>query len=463
MILISGLRSAHRPRGLYAQFVWSFRTNTFRYAFWFFAETANEPETIGALRASRCFCAEHTRLVLTDERSTKVLPRLVLECLVAVGVDLESAFTTAPSPCPACASEVLVARRALKALCDELDTEAGRSATTDPLCPKHLRAFLLSADRRSALRLARRGASHFRSTGRVQTVLRLAIGADPDRLYRADMRKQIDPDLLNRPRSAGVLERLLSDLKVCSCPACLAGTRAEFRYLEWVRAEDDERVLAEEVAPLCPPHLNDVALVAPHVAAAIAEAIANHMTADLDTVAARLSVLPSRSPLSRLRWIRRLQRDSIGRSPIGVDLAVGSERLVGGLMRSERDLVRQATDLVSHARGCSACSARDDAEMREVNLVLATIRSSSVALRYGESHGLCLRHVLGVPEACQEKFIRDEMTARIGLLVWQLHEVERQRRWSARHELPEDVRSVLSAGLALLDDRTFLGAPPPHR
>lgn len=239
-----------------------------RYAFWFFAEAANEPETIGALRASRCFCAEHTRLVLADERSTKVLPRLVLECLVAVGVDLESAFTTAPSPCPACASEVLVARRALKALCDELDTQAGRSATTDPLCPKHLRAFLLSADRRSALRLARRGASHFRSTGRVQTVLRLAIGADPDRLYRADMRKQIDPDLLNQPRSAGVLERLLSDLKVCSCPACLAGTRAEFRYLEWVRAEDDERVLAEEVAPLCPPHLNDVALVAPHVAAA---------------------------------------------------------------------------------------------------------------------------------------------------------------------------------------------------
>jgi hypothetical protein len=55
------------------------------------------------------------------------------------------------------------------------------------------------------------------------------------------------------------------------------------------------------------------------------------------------------------------------------------------------------------------------------------------------------------------------MTARIGLLVWQLREVERQRRWSARHELAEDVRSVLSAALALLNDRTFLGAPPPCR
>jgi hypothetical protein len=435
-----------------------------RYAFWFFAEAANEPETIGALRASRCFCAEHTRLVLADERSAKVLPRLVLECLVAVGADFESAFTTAPSPCPACASEALVARRALKALRDGLDAQTGRSATpTDPLCPKHLRALLLSADRRSALRLARRGGSHFRSTDRVQTVLRLAIGADPDRLYRADMRKQIDPDFLNQPRSPGVLERLLSDLKVCSCLACLAGTRAEFRYLEWMRAQDDERVLAEEVAPLCPPHLNDVALIAPSVAAVVAEAIANHVTAELDTVAARLAVLPSRSPLSRLRWIRRLQRESVGRSPIGVDLALGSERLVGGLMRSERDLFRQATDPVSHARGCSACSVRDDAEMGEVNLVLAATRSSIVALRYGESHGLCLRHVLGVPEACQEKFIRDEMTARIGLLVWQLREVERQRRWSARHELAEDVRSVLSAALALLNDRTFLGAPPPCR
>ena len=120
------------------------------------------------------------------------------------------------------------------------------------------------------------------------------------------MRKQIDPDFLNQPRSPGVLERLLSDLKVCSCLACLAGTRAEFRYLEWMRAQDDERVLAEEVAPLCPPHLNDVALIAPSVAAVVAEAIANHVTAELDTVAARLAVLPSRSPLSRLRWIRRL-------------------------------------------------------------------------------------------------------------------------------------------------------------
>ena len=439
-----------------------------RYAFWFFAEAANEPETIGALRASRCFCAEHTRLVLADERSAKVLPRLVLECLVAVGADFESAFTTAPSPCPACASEALVARRALKALRDGLDAQTGRSATpTDPLCPKHLRALLLSADRRSALRLARRGGSHFRSTDRVQTVLRLAIGADPDRLYRADMRKQIDPDFLNQPRSPGVLERLLSDLKVCSCLACLAGTRAEFRYLEWMRAQDDERAadVRRDMNAIRTGVHPDRFIDELHraVAAVVAEAIANHVTAELDTVAARLAVLPSRSPLSRLRWIRRLQRESVGRSPIGVDLALGSERLVGGLMRSERDLFRQATDPVSHARGCSACSVRDDAEMGEVNLVLAATRSSIVALRYGESHGLCLRHVLGVPEACQEKFIRDEMTARIGLLVWQLREVERQRRWSARHELAEDVRSVLSAALALLNDRTFLGAPPPCR
>ena len=133
-------------------------------------------------RNNRCasckplFLRRAHRLVLADERSAKVLPRLVLDA-VAVGADFESAFTTAPSPCPACASEALVARRALKALRDGLDAQTGRSATpTDPLCPKHLRALLLSADRRSALRLARRGGSHFRSTDRVQTVLRLAIG-----------------------------------------------------------------------------------------------------------------------------------------------------------------------------------------------------------------------------------------------------------------------------------------------
>jgi hypothetical protein len=31
----------------------------------------------------------------------------------------------------------------------------------------------------------RRGGSHFFSTDRVETVLHLAIGADPDRVYRA--------------------------------------------------------------------------------------------------------------------------------------------------------------------------------------------------------------------------------------------------------------------------------------
>ncbi len=433
-----------------------------RYGFWFFAEAANEPETIAALRESRGFCAEHTRLILSDERSTRVLSPLILECLVAAGADLESAFAKVLSPCPACASEELVTRRALEILKDGLGAQAGRSAPpTSPVCAQHLRALLLAVDRRLALRLARRGGSHFRSADRVETVLRLAVGADPDRLYRADMRSHIDPALLDQRLSMGVLERLFVDLKVSSCPGCLAGTRAETSYLKWVSAQDDERMLADEVAPVCSPHLNDVFLIAPSPAAAVAEAIAKHVSTELDMVAARLAVLPSRSPLSRLRWIRRMQRESVGLSPIGLDLALSSERLVGGLLRSERELVRQATDPVIHAKRCSACLVRDDAENRVVNLVLAATRSPIIALRYGEGHGLCLRHVPAIPDGTNRVLIRDEMAARIGLLVWQLREVERQRRWSARHEVLEDVRSVLSAGLALLDGRTFLGAPPP--
>lgn len=78
---------------------------------------------------------------------------------------------------------------------------------------------------------------------------------------------------------------------------------------------------------------------------------------------------------------------------------------------------------------------------------------------YYESHGLCLRHALARPDPT----VREVLTARLGVLAWELDEGGRKSAWSSRHEGRGDETTAWLRAPVQLDGHAFLGAPPPVR
>lgn len=127
-------------------------------------------------------------------------------------------------------------------------------------------------------------------------------------------------------------------------------------------------------------------------------------------------------------------------------------------LRDRRTTRRALAQLVRH-RHCSGCVAVATAERRELELVVTGLTDRPTRMAYYESHGLCLRHAQGQSDPA----IREVLTARLGVLVWELDEDVRKSAWSSRHERRGDEMTAWLRAPVQIDGRAFLGAPAPVR
>lgn len=75
------------------------------------------------------------------------------------------------------------------------------------------------------------------------------------------------------------------------------------------------------------------------------------------------------------------------------------------------------------------------------------------------SHGLCLRHVLGVPESDRAILLR-VCRARLDWLAWELEEAARKQSWLIRYDSRGDEVRAWRRSMGQIDGSVFLGADP---
>ncbi|HTX00429.1 MAG TPA: hypothetical protein VMD59_16745 [Acidimicrobiales bacterium] len=435
-----------------------------RYRFWFYAEAARQPETLHALAASRGFCAVHARMLFADHRAGEVLPAVLAACLSAHRARLEAERSAPLTACPACAKQDWFARQAAAAkLASSAAAGVEPSRRPGPICPAHVPVAIAAVDPLAACRLASLIAQELRSPLRVALLERAAVRADPDFPFRCRLPGPAPRERGEEgsPDRSG-LHAVLGDLAVGGCPACASGERAVRRYLAWVGVQADPRSLAGEEAPYCTAHLSDLRVVAPPAASEALGAMVSALASDLEFASERLRLLVAGHLSGRLGRMRRLRgAGGVGRSVAGLGAALGAEPFFAALLRSRRSLICEVIGSVTRARRCPACAQRSLAEQRSVKVLLAAFAAPSVLRRYGESHGLCLRHVLACSPASQHPVVRGELAARLGVAAFELGEIDRRRLWSARHEQALEPTRLVADALARLDGRVFLGGSPP--
>ena len=430
-----------------------------RYAFWFYAEGAKAPATAAELGRSRGYCGVHTRLLLAHGRSTSALLPLVLASLAATARALTAEPGAPAAPCPVCASEALAAERAIEGVRRSATSRLATSRSRPrPVCPGHLRALFADLEPTAAGHLARMALADLRSPMGADVAARLAYDADLD-VGRRGALPAMDLGIKARRSTRRGLQRLLDDLQIDACPACGAGASASARYLGWAAGQGDLRVLRGEVPPLCDAHLSELRVLAPSAAAQVVEATAAQLADDLETLLARVALLPSRGPWGRAQRARRLRQTAVGRSVRDLDAVLDADPWHRSLARSRRQLAREALEPARRRRRCTACAARDGAEEGEIHLLLAALDASKARRAYSESHGLCAQHVLDHRAARAHNLVRAELLAHTRILEWELTELGHQRDWSARHQVTEDPSPLLLAGFSLLDGHVFLGEP----
>ncbi len=106
--------------------------------------------------------------------------------------------------------------------------------------------------------------------------------------------------------------------------------------------------------------------------------------------------------------------------------------------------------------GCGACQAGRKAAERMRELLLAGLQDRSVARLFESTHGLCVRHVLALPEEGRSA-ARDLCRARLGLLAWELREADRKLDWLVRYEGRGREQSAWSRAMGQIDGEVFLG------
>jgi hypothetical protein len=383
---------------------------------WFDNETFAEPAMHARLRASVGFCPAHQRRMLARPQLSPV-PAIVAGALAQLAPE--------PPPrasCPACEPVEQARAHALQRLCRALaraDHRARYEARASGACLPHLAATVAAGHDPAAPVLTERLRRDLASAAAFE----LVAGCDPD----APMRRVLRGGLPGRPSAdattSGDAER--EAWRVPACPACLAGGRAERRYLDWRRHEEraDAVDLRHEPGLLCATHLHDLAAADEHAAARATGRVRERWVADLDRL-----------------------------------LEANPELLTGPDRRSRR---RRGAPPPPRLRlaSCPACEARDGAERRQLDLVQRLLARPAYARAYESAHGLCLAHVLQATDAAAAPVLRRELRGHLRELDWEIAEAARKQRWDARHERPGPERTAASRLAALLNGRTFLGGP----
>lgn len=367
-----------------------------RHWFWAFQEKFGEPAFRRRLRDGGGYCARHARDLLARVDGARAGP--AYRAVLAGWHDrLERDGPWRPA-CPACGDEAQAARHVLSALrrgrLDEVLLPIDPDA---PLCIPHLRRLLADPPPE-----ARRAAAYReRTLAAVATgdlaALRFAAGPDAGAPFRGDA---AEPSGGGGPFVGPA--RVDDDLLADRCPVCAAGRRAASGVLSWL-AEDRSAEDLDELGRLCPAHLWDAVVAAPHLAAP----------------------LLTRSRAHLREWLAATDRAPPLRRRLGPRRA-----------RRPRE------------RPCAACAAAATARRRTLALLGPALAEEERRARYRRHAGLCLPHAHADLPAATRALVRRRGAVRAALLVWELDEAARKTAWSVRYEPPGPERHAWRRAIA---------------
>lgn len=346
-----------------------------------------DSEVIAALRASRGFCAAHTRVLLARTDAPFVLPASLSETISARLPDLAAG----PAPgtgCPPCLS----GRRAASDVLEMVASVISDPAVADALEAAELcLAHTVELARPAAVR-----AFSDRFAGLTGTAaLGPMTGDDPD----ADARARLLPALYEADDSdekavrEPALRRAMEVLGTDSCPGCRAGSVAAVRYLRWLgeARQDLDRKLDPVQTALCAAHLHDLSTVDPLTAS----------------------------------WIADLEHPVIATRVDRLATALGSGR------RGPGDALSRYAATV---RPCPACRAVATAVDRLLELLAAALPDAGLRQQLEAGHGLCVVHAPALAAKSGDALPLTVLRARLQVLGWELAESRRKREWWTRHE-----------------------------
>ena len=366
-----------------------------RWIGYFIAQGNAETEVVMALRASVGPCARHTRRLLVARGGVDVFARTAVD--VAREALRRAGTGDGPSPCPACARETWAEDHAITTVLGALirpGADGRLAALGDRFCLPHLLlALSRGLERGPAVRLAEAGVAALGSAQAEELVVRVG-GHDDDATSRADLLRSASLP----GRGPPLREWVASLLAVDACPSCLAEREAVRGALGWLATSSE---LEPWEARLCSGHLGTLHALDALTARRVAASLGAEWSGALARFAGGMSASVGRGPLGRVR-ARAVHRETL-------------EKLLGN-------------------RACRACDVAREAASRTGALLLAALRDPELAGAYGSSHGLCLRHLSGMPAIVREGLAGEILRARLALLGWELEEAERKRSWFARWE-----------------------------
>jgi hypothetical protein len=126
---------------------------------------------------------------------------------------------------------------------------------------------------------------------------------------------------------------------------------------------------------------------------------------------------------------------------------------------TDRALSREVQRILRPLHQCPACRARSTAELRQAELLDAAIALPEIRAAYESSHGLCVRHAMGLSAGTAAQIAHRVVDARLAVLQWELDEIRRKYAWESRHEPAGPEQDAWLRGLAQVDGRILVGSP----
>jgi hypothetical protein len=393
---------------------------------WFQIESFSAAEVQARLRAGMGMCPRHSRRLIADlgEGEGHIMNTVMRHALAGARQVLRAGGQ--PGPCPACEAAAFGAQRGRSVLLEGL-ADPGHArlySDHDGICLRHLLLAAEVADRPALMLLAGRLAASLEPRDGAALVSMIA-GVDEDAGRRGVWRERLPEDAGERSTVA----RLCGQLESEACPVCLARGQADRRYVHWFveRASERDPSLETDPGQLCGPHLHDITVADEAGAASAAQ----------------------RQRTTRLGQLQRLL-DRLEQSP---------PRARRGRRRANESPAPGAGELTAMEH-CPACHARDGVERSQLALVNASLALRRVRERYEQSHGLCVRHALQIPEGRAAEVAHRHADARLSVLAWEVEETARKYAWAYRHEPSGPEADAWIRAMGQIDGQTFEGARP---
>jgi hypothetical protein len=393
---------------------------------WFQIESFTAAEVQARLRAGMGMCPRHSRRLVDDlgEGDGHVMTVVMRHALAGSRQILRD--RAQPGPCPACEAVAFGAQRGRSVLLDALSEARHARLYSDHggICLRHLVHAAEVADRSALRLLAERLAASLEDRDG-EALVSVIAGVDRDAGRREAWRERLpDP-----PGDGSTVARLCRQLESGACPVCLARGQADRRYVHWFveRANERDQSLETDPGQLCAPHLHDITVVDE---AGAASAGGRQRAARLGQLHQLLDRLDQSTPTARR-----------------------------GRRRPNEDLAPWCHELTSMEH-CPACHARDGVERAQLTLLNASLSLRAVRDRYEQSHGLCVRHALQIPEGRAAEVVQRHSDGRVGVLAWEVEETARKYAWAYRHEPSGPETDAWIRAMGQIDGQAFEGAPP---